>query len=321
MKIGIITESLSDMPFTEALDWISAQGIQAVEIPTGNFSQGKHCPLDKLVDDTGTQEEFMRAIESRGLILSALNCSGNLLDPHPKRGKLYQDVFHKTVEAAGKLGLDTVVTMSGCPGEPGGSEYPNWPVHPWQNEFRELCEWQWEKVIQPFWKNAGKFASDRGVKIAIEMHPGQSVYNTRGLLRLREIAGPCLGANLDPSHLFYQGMDPMVVIRTLGENFIFHVHAKDTKINRYETSVNGGFDIRPMSMVSERSWAYRTLGFGHGADWWCDFLSELRLVGYDGVLSIEHEDPVMSSKEGITKSVKFLKPLLLETMPEEELPF
>ena len=321
MKIGIITDSLQDMPFTEALDWVAAQGIQAVEIATGNFSHGKHCDLEKLVNDAGAREEFMGAIESRGLMLSALNCNGNLLDPHPERGKSSQDVFHKTVEAAGKLGLDTVVTMSGCPGEPNGCEYPNWVLHPWQREYLDLYEWQWDKVIQPFWKQAGQFASDRGVKIAIEMHPGQSVYNTSSLLRLREIAGPSLGANLDPSHLFYQGMDPMVVIRALGRDFIFHVHAKDTKINSREIAVNGGLDLRPMSMVAERSWTYRTLGFGHGADWWSDFLSELRLVGYDGVLSIEHEDPVMSSQEGIIKSVAFLKPLVIETMPEENLPW
>ena len=321
MKIGIITDSLQDMPFTEALDWVAAQGIQAVEIGTGNFSHGKHCDLEKLVNEAGAREEFLVAIESRGLILSALNCNGNLLDPHLERGKRSQDVFHKTVEAASKLGLDTVVTMSGCPGEPGGCEYPNWVLHPWQKEYLDLYEWQWDQVIEPFWKQAGRFASDRGVKIAIEMHPGQSVYNTSTLLRLREIAGPSLGANLDPSHLFYQGMDPMVVIRTLGQDFIFHVHAKDTKINSRETAVNGAFDLRPMSMVAERSWTYRTLGFGHGADWWSDFLSELRLVGYDGVLSIEHEDPVMSSKEGIVKSVEFLKPLVIETMPEENLPW
>ncbi len=321
MKIGIITDSLQDMPFTEALDWVAAQGIQAVEIATGNFSHGKHCDLEKLVNDAGAREEFTGAIESRGLVLSALNCNGNLLDPHPERGKSSQDVFHKTVEAAGKLGLDTVVTMSGCPGEPQGCEYPNWVVHPWQKEYLDLYEWQWEKAIQPFWKQAGQSASDHGVKIAIEMHPGQSVYNTSSLLRLREIAGPNLGANLDPSHLFYQGMDPMVVIRTLGRDFIFHVHAKDTKINSREMAVNGGLDPRPMSMVAERSWTYRTLGFGHGADWWSDFLSELRLVGYDGVLSIEHGDPVMSSKEGIVKSVAFLKPLVIETMPEENLPW
>ena len=249
-------------------------------------------------------------------MLSALNCNGNLLDPHPTRGQASQDVFFRTVELAHRLGLDTVVTMSGCPGDPSGTPYPNWPTHPQQPEYADLERWQWDEIITPFWENAGRFAADRGVRVAIELHPGQSAYNTRTMLRLRAIAGPSVGVNLDPSHFFYQGMDPLIVIPALGEGFIFHVHAKDTRINPSEMALNGGLDMRPMDLVAERSWAYRTLGYGHGEAWWRDFVSALRLAGYDGALSIEHEDPVMSASEGIIKSVQFLEPLILRTMPE-----
>ena len=317
MKIGLFTDSLQDLPFTEALDWVAAHGIEAVEIGTGNFSNAPHCDVNKLLQDPKARAEFKAAVESRGLTLSALNCNGNLLDPHPERRRKSQDTFYKTVEAAGQLGLDTIVTMSGCPGDPTGGTYPNWVTCTWQPEFVELGERQWAEELKPFWKNAGAFAADHGVKVAIEMHPGQSVYNTRTLLRLREIVGPHLGANLDPSHLFWQGMDPLIVVRALGKNGVFHVHAKDTQIDPQEMALNGGLDTRPTSMVGQRAWAFRTVGYGHGEEWWRDFVSTLRLIGYDGVLSIEHEDRLMGSREGILKSVEFMKPIVLKTVAEE----
>ncbi len=316
MKIGLYTDSLQDLSLDAALDWIAGQGIEAVEIGTGSFSPVPHCNLENLLNDAGARAKFKAAIESRGLILSALNCNGNLLDPHPERGQKSQDTFYKTVRLANLLGLDTTVTMSGCPGDLGGGAYPNWVTCNWQREYVELLERQWAEVIEPFWKQAGAFAADHGVKVAIEMHPGQAVYNTRSLLRLREIAGPSLGANLDPSHLFYQGMDPFVVIKALGKGGVFHVHAKDTRLDPQEMALNGGLDTRPMAMTGERAWVYRTVGYGHGESWWRDFVSTLRLMGYDGVLSIEHEDRLMGSREGIIKSVEFLKPILLKTTAE-----
>jgi sugar phosphate isomerase/epimerase len=320
MKIGLYTDSLQDLSFEEALDWIAEQGIEAVEFGTGNFSASLHCDLDKLFNEATARESFKEAIESRGLTLSALNCSGNLLDPHPERGKMSQDVFHKTVEVANLLELDTVVTMSGCPGGLDGGTSPNWVTCNWQQEFVDLYERQWTEVIEPFWKQAGKFAAEHGVKIAVEMHPGQAVYNTRSLLRLCDIAGSSVGANLDPSHLFYQGMDPLAIARALGKDKLFHVHAKDARLDPQQMALNGGLDPYPMSMTEQRTWAYRTLGYGHDEKWWRDFVSTLRLVGYDGVLNIEQEDRLMGSREGIVKSIEFLKPIILRTTAEEWLP-
>ena len=248
MKIGLFTDSLPTS-FTEALDWVVEHGIEAVEIGTGNFSPALHCNLDELLHNEEARTAFTAAIEGRGLMLSALNCNGNLLDPHPARGRASQDVFFKTVELAHKLGLDTIVTMSGCPGDPSGTPYPNWPTHPQQPEYADLDRWQWDEVITPFWEKAGRFAADHGVRIAIELHPGQSVYNTRTMLRLRAIAGPSVGVNLDPSHFFYQGMDPLIVIPALGEKFIFHVHAKDTRLNPSEMALNGGLDCDPCTWL------------------------------------------------------------------------
>jgi sugar phosphate isomerase/epimerase len=318
MKIGLYSDSLGEMAFENMLDWLVDLGIEAVEIGTGNFSPAPHCDLEGLIQDASARGSFLGAIEDRGLELSALNCNGNLLDAHPGRRQRAQNIFRLTVEAASKLGLGTIVTMSGCPGDPDGGTFPNWVTCTWQAEYVDLLARQWDEIIEPFWREAGRFAADHGVKIAIEMHPGQSVYNTRTLLRLREIAGQNLGANLDPSHLFYQGMDPLVVVKALGENFIFHVHAKDTYFDPMEMALNGGLDTRPMGKPGVRSWDYRTVGFGHDAHWWREFVSTLRLMGFDGVLSMEHEDRWMGAHEGIRKSAEFLRPIVLRTPAESE---
>lgn len=314
MKIGLFTDSLADLPFEEALAWAAAEGIEAVEIGTGNFSPAPHCDLEALVEEDSARRAFLGALERHGLMLSALNCNGNLLDPHPERGRRAMEVFRKTVLAASRLGIDTVVTMSGCPGDPTGGTYPNWVTCTWQPEYVELLERQWQEVLLPFWQEAAAFARSHGVRIAIEMHPGQAVYNTRTLLRLRQAAGEdVLGANLDPSHLFFQNMDPLVVLRALGPGAVFHVHAKDTRIHAPEMALNGSLDTRPMGTPGERSWEYVTLGFGHGELFWRQFIGTLKMLGYDGVLSIEHEDPLMSPQEGIRKSVAFLQPLILRS--------
>jgi sugar phosphate isomerase/epimerase len=319
VKIGLFTDSLQDLSFPEALDWAAAHGIEAVELGTGNFSRAPHCNLDLLVKDNGSRNDLLAALEAKGLELSALNCNGNLLDPDLDRRKKSQATFFKTIELAKLLGIDRVVTMSGCPGESGG-RYPNWITCTWQSEFIELLDRQWTDEVEPFWTRAGRIIADQAVKIAIEMHPGQIVHNTRTLLRLREVAGPHLGANFDPSHLFWQGMDPMVVLRALGKGFVFHVHAKDTKINPEEMALNGGLETRANSRVGDRSWDFRAVGYGHGEAWWRDFLSVLRMMDYDGVLSIEHEDRLMGSREGIIKSVEFLSRLVPRTLAESWLP-
>jgi sugar phosphate isomerase/epimerase len=316
MKIGLYTDSLQDLSFTEALDFAAASGLEAIELGTGNFSSAPHLNVDQVLDDPGAAEAVLAAVAERGLIISALNCNGNLLDAHPQRRRHSQEVYHKTVRAAQKLGLTTVVTMSGCPGDLNSGVYPNWVTCTWQAEYLELLDRQWTEAIEPFWQVAGPFAAAHGVNVAIEMHPGQAVYNTRTLLRLRSVAGPNVGANFDPSHLFWQGMDPLVVLRAFGPGVVFHVHAKDTRLDPAETALNGVLDTRSMGNLAERSWAFRTVGYGHAAGWWRDFISVLRLMGYDGVLSIEHEDRLMGSREGILKSIEFLKPLVLRTAAE-----
>ena len=314
MKIGLYTDALGNLNFEQALDWAVAEGVETVEIGTGNFSAAPHCNLDALLGSDGARKQFLDALVNRGLMLSALNCNGNLLDPHVERREGSQEVFTKTVKVAGLLGIKTVVAMSGCPGDLQGGSYPNWVTCTWQREYVELLERQWREEILPFWEEAANLARENGVRIAIEMHPGQAVYNTRTLLRLREHCGAeVVGANLDPSHFFFQGMDPVVVVKALGEGGIFHVHAKDTRINAEEMALNGALDTRPMREPGIRSWEYVTLGYGHDEFFWRNFIRILRVVGYNGTLSIEHEDMLISSEEGIRKSIRFLQQNILQT--------
>jgi sugar phosphate isomerase/epimerase len=150
------------------------------------------------------------------------------------------------------------------------------------------------------------------------MHPGFCVYNTSTVLKLREAVGDIIGANVDPSHLLWQGMDPVEVIKVLGKaNAIHHFHAKDTKIDKANTAVNGVLDVGHYGNVLDRSWVFRTVGYGNGKEMWNAVISTLKATGYDGVISIEHEDSMMSPKEGLEKAISFLKEVIIYEQPGE----
>jgi sugar phosphate isomerase/epimerase len=224
---------------------------------------------------------------------------------------MFDETIRKTILLAEKLGIHQINTFSGCPGDHEGAKYPNWVTCPWPNDFRQILDWQWNEVLIPYWKDLVAFSKAHGVdKIALELHPGFCVYNTESLLRLREAVGPEIGANFDPSHLIWQGMDPVASIRALGDA-IFHFHAKDTKMDKYNTAVNGVLDTKPYGDEIHRSWVFRTIGYGNDALYWKDIISNLRMVGYDYAISIEHEDSLMSKNEGLTKAVEFLKNVLI----------
>ena len=211
--------------------------------------------------------------------------------------------------------MDTVIDFSGCPGDSPGAKFPNWVTCPWPPEYLEILEWQWDKVVTPYWKAHGRFAADHGVKIGIEMHPGFVVYNPETMLRLRAIGGAAVGANLDPSHLFWQGIDPIQAVRLLGDA-VHYVHAKDTQLYAANLPMTGVLDTKSYLKERERSWMFRTVGYGHGAEWWSEFISTLRMYGYDKVLSIEHEDSLMSPDEGLTKAAALLNRLVIRDTPQ-----
>jgi sugar phosphate isomerase/epimerase len=310
MRVGVFTPLLSPFSLGDVLKKLAAHQISTVELGTGNYPGDAHCKLSMLNDraELGT---FKQTLAEHGVSISALSCHGNPLHPDRALAKQHQEVSRKTIRLAEKLGVPVVVEFSGCPGDSPHAKYPNWVTCPWPPDYLDVLKWQWEKVVSPYWIKQAKFAADHGVKIAIEMHPGFVVYSPETLLRLREIAGPGVGCNYDPSHMFWQGIDPIAAIRLLGDA-IFHVHAKDTQIYDRNLPITGVLDTKPYTDERHRAWIFRTCGYGHGEGWWREFVSTLRMFGYDSVLSIEHEDSLLSAEEGLSRAASFLNQIVLK---------
>ena len=315
MKLGVLTVPFGAKPLKETLEYIRSLGLEAAEIGCGGFPGRAHCDPEVLLNDEKALTEFKKAFEDTGIELSALSCHGNPVHPDRKTADMFHDHFVKAVLLAEKLGVKKIVTFSGCPGDHEGAKYPNWVTCPWPEDFLKILDWQWNEVLIPYWKKTAAFALEHGVeKIAFEMHPGFCVYNPETLLRLRKaVGGTIIGANFDPSHLFWQGIDPVEAIRALGkENAIHHFHAKDTWIDPANTAVNGVLDTKHYANVLERSWTFRSVGYGHTQQKWREMISMLRMTGYDHVLSIEHEDALMTGEEGFEKAVEFLKQSMIK---------
>ena len=300
------------MKFEHALDYLAGLGVQAVELGCGAYAGTAHCNPDELLDSPRKARELLDAVSSRGLVISAPNCAGNPIHPNRRTAAAHDAAFRKAVRLAAELGVGTVINFSGCPGDHPGAKLPNWVTCPWPPDYLEILDWQWHKVVFPYWGRTVEFARKLGVKrIALEMHPGFVVYNPETLLKLRAAVGPEIGANFDPSHLFWQGIDPCAAVRAL-QGAVHHVHAKDTAIQRWNSVINGNLDTKHYREELKRSWIFRTVGYGHPRSFWCDFVSALRMIGYDGVLSMEHEDSLMAPKEGLEKGLRFLQSLLLQ---------
>jgi len=313
VRVGVFTALLSQMSLDDVLKKLKSTGVNTVELGTGNYPGDPHCKLSML-DNPAELDTFKKKLADNGFSISALSCHGNALHPDAEFAKTSQDVNEKTVRLAEKLGVPVVIDFSGCPGDSDNAKYPNWVTCPWPPDFLDVLDWQWEKKVIPYWTKRAKFAADHGVKIAIEMHPGFVAYSPETMLKLRSIAGPSIGCNYDPSHMFWQGIDPIAAIRVLGD-CIYHVHAKDTQIYERNLPITGVLDTKKYTDEKNRSWIFRTCGYGHDAEWWKEFVSTLRMFGYDYVLSVEHEDSLMSPEEGLTKAVSFLNGLVIKEQP------
>ena len=314
MKLGVLTNLLGSVSLEEALKYFSSLGLEMVEIGCGGYPGNAHANPDILLNDDKALEEFKALLKKYNVEISALSCHGNPVHPNKEIAKSFDDDLRKAVLLTEKLGVHQINTFSGCPGDCETAKYPNWVTCPWPNDFGEILEWQWNEVLIPYWKNMVKFATEHGVdKIAFEMHPSFCVYNPETLLKLRAAVGPEIGANFDPSHLIWQGIDPVRAIMEL-KDCIYHFHAKDTKIDKYNTAVNGVLDCKHYSEVADRAWVFRTIGYGHDVAYWKDIVSALRTIDYDYVMSIEHEDSLIAPTEGLQKAIKALK----EAMTFEE---
>jgi sugar phosphate isomerase/epimerase len=307
MRLGFVSDSLGGLSFDAMLDHAVRMGVDGVEVNTGGWSTAPHFDLAAMKASGEARREFLRAFEDRGLEVISLNANGNPLHPtHPEQGECLRD----TIRIAGEMGIRTVCTMSGLPEGRDGDQMPNWVVSSWPPETQAILRYQWEERLLPFWTETVDLARSCGVeRLALELHGNQCVYNVASLLKLRQTVGTVVGANLDPSHLFWMGADPLVAAEALS-GAIYHVHAKDTFLNEPVQARNSLLENGSLLDIPARSWSYITLGFGHGEEWWRQFCYRLKMAGYDGWLSIEHEDVLLNSLEGLEKSVSLLQSVM-----------
>lgn len=311
MKIGIVSAAFAQWSLKDTLQYYRKLGVDAIEIGCGGYPGNAHCHAEELLSDPQKLQDFKNTIKDSGIAISAFACHGNPVHPDPDLAQRDHEVFLRTLEMASEMEVDTVLTFSGCPGDGETSRLPNWVTCPWPEDYLKILNYQWKEKLIPYWEKAGRTALEHGIQhVALEMHPGFCVYNPETLLRLRQAVGPVIGANLDPSHLFWQGIDPVYAIRAL-KGSIYYVHAKDCKISEANAKTNGVLDTKHYSNEVERAWVFRTVGYGHSETVWRDIFSELRMAGYDGVISLEHEDSLMSLEEGVEKAVSLLQKLVI----------
>jgi sugar phosphate isomerase/epimerase len=306
MELGLYTDSVGHLGRTDALDVARAIGATAIEIAAGGQSSAPHLNRRDLLASRDARSRLVDEVATRGLRIAALNCSAWLL--HPTRAAEQRQIVEETFRLAGLLGVRTVVTMSGCPGDGAGATTVNWPIYPWPDELVALRKRQWDQMTT-LWRDLASQAADQGLRVALELHPLQLVFNVPTLLDLRAVVGDVVGANLDPSHLFWQQMDPLAVIGALGPA-IHHVHLKDTALVAEQVAIAGVLDVRSFEDPAGRAWNFRTVGRGHDATFWRAFVTGLAEVGYAGPLSIEHEDRSEDPLVGITESAALISEVL-----------
>ncbi len=307
MKLGVLTVMFGDRPFEDACKYLSERGVQAIEIGCGGYPGKAHCDPEVLLHDEKAFEKFMNTISKYNLEVSALSAHGNGVHPNPEIAAKFNADFDNAILLAEKMGVKTVNTFSGCPGGSPEDKMPNWVTCAWPEDYLQILDYQWNEVLIPYWKKKVEFAKQHHVeRIAFEMHPGFCVYNPETMLRIRAAVGPELGANFDPSHLVWQGIDPVVAIKEL-KDCMFHFHAKDTRIDKYNVAKNGVLDTKHYGQVADRAWVFRSVGYGNSTYYWKEIVSALRTIDYDFVMSIEHEDSLMTPEEGLNKAIATLK--------------
>ncbi len=310
MQLSVVNGVFGGVSLDESLKFLSDKGVKQLELGVGGYPGTVHADAKVLIKDAKKRKELMDTFAKYGMTISALSVHGNCVHPNKEVAAKFEEDFRAACVLAGQIGIDRIVTFSGCPGSDESAKQPSWVTCAWPPEYLEVLDYQWNEVLIPYWKEAVKFANENGVKkIALEMHPGFCVYNPETLLKLRKAVGDTIGANLDPSHLLWQGMDIIDVIYEL-KDAIYYFHAKDTELNMRNVRKNGVLDTKHYSDLENRSWVFRTMGYG--TDNWKQIISALKVVGYDDSISIEHEDALMAPFEGLEKAIDYLKPMLIE---------
>ncbi|WP_296828674.1 sugar phosphate isomerase/epimerase [uncultured Megasphaera sp.] len=310
MRLCLNTDGLANLSFEEMVQTSAQIGIESLEIACGNWSNAPHLNLDELLESELARIKYMDTIHKNGLVLEALNCSGNQLEPN-ETGHQHQEVVEKTFRLAKLLGVKRIVMMSGLPGGNATDTTANWITTCWPMSCQTMLDYQWNEVLIPYWKKTAEMAKDCGItSIALENHGAQCVYNAETLLKLRAAVGPMVGMNLDPSHHMWMGGDGIDMAMALGGDAIYHVHAKDLRKEKHKFAANGGLETKFFDRYNERTWNYVALGYGEDRRWWKEFFSVLSMMGYDGPVSLEIEDKTMPALTAIKKSINFLHDVL-----------
>lgn len=319
IPIGVFDPVYEKLSLDAMLEKVSALGLEAMEIGTGGYPNSHHCPVDELLADPGKLKAWQKKFEDKGIHVATLSCHGNPVHPDTKHAARDVETFRKTVLLAERLGVKVIVGFSGCPGGSPTDSQPNWITYRWPEEFDQMLQWQWKEKVIPYWKEAARFAREHGVhRLAFEMHPNFVVYNPRTLLKLREAVGEEIGANCDLSHLFWQGCDPVEVIHFLGkQGALYHAHMKDTvlypeNVAKYGV-LNFAFETGDLPNASA---TFRAVGYGHSASVWKSILQAYMDVGYEGILSIENEDPILPGEVGVERAAYVLKNVRRELIGE-----
>lgn len=316
MKVGVFTPVVNFMPLEEAVPYLASLGVETLEIGAGGCPGKAHLDPEKLLGHPEKIRAVKELMAENKMEICALSCHGNPVHPNKELAKRDHDEFMRAAELAEELEVKKMIGFSGCPGDCDTAKYPNWVTCSWPDDYAKVLEYQWE-VLVDYWQKTSELVAAHGVeKIAFEMHPGFCVYNPASLLKLREAVGPIIGANFDPSHLIWQGINPTEAIKYMGEA-IYHFHAKDTRIDKVNTGINGVLSTASYADALSRPWVFRTIGYGSDVSEWKSMMSTLSAIGYDDAVSIEHEDGLMSAKEGLEKAVAFLKDIIIKEKPGE----
>lgn len=316
MKLGVFTPLFNQLSFEEMITVVADKGLQTVEIGTGGSPGNAHLDIEKLLASSEARREYQHKLADKGLEISALSCHHNPISPVAETAQEADELLRNTIKLAQLMNVPVVNGFSGVSGGNPSDTQVNWPVLPWPTEYRDNYEYQWEQKLIPYWKEINQTAEAAGVNIGIELHGGFLAHTPYTMLKLRDAAGKAIGCNLDPSHLWWQGIDPVAAIKILGEEkAIHHFHAKDTYLDQDNINMRGLTDMQPYEKVKTRAWTFRSVGCGHSLETWSDILSALRIYGYDYVLSIEHEDPLMSIDEGLNRAVKNLRSIMIHDKP------
>ncbi|MDQ4503116.1 sugar phosphate isomerase/epimerase [Sinomonas sp. ASV322] len=317
MKLGAYNAVLHDRPLPEALKVIAGLGLTGIEINTGGFLPAVHVPtMDGILVSDAARDDYLGVFEGTGVSIAGLNCNGNPLHPKPEIGEKHAEDVRRSIRLAERLGQNRVVTMSGLPGGEPGATVTNWIVNAWNSAALDVLDYQWD-IAAKFWRETDRLAADHGVKVALELHPQNIVFNTADVYKLVELTGAThVGVELDASHLFWQQMDPVAVVRELGP-LVFHAAAKDVRVNTENAKLYGVLDNRfrrlspdePRTNLGGDEWAnewpkdsawdFVALGRGHDTAYWADFLRALYDVDADMMVNIEHEDVSLGRIEGL----------------------